>query len=269
MTFSVNDSPLCGEDGKFLTSSMIRERLFKEVETNVAITVRVTEENTFEVSGRGELQLGVLIESMRREGFELSVSPPQVVFQKNETGLLEPIEEVIIDSDTEFSGIVIEKLSQRKAEFKEMIEYGAKSRLIFEMPTRGLLGYMGEFKNDTHGTGVLNHLFLRYEEHKGKLERSRKGALISSAAGQTNAYALEGIEPRGILFIGPNSKVYPGMIIGEHNRDNDLEVNPAKAKQLSNVRTVFKEDAIRLTPPKSMSLEETIAYCSGNFICCR
>jgi GTP-binding protein len=267
MTFAVNDSPLCGEHGKFLTTTMIRERLSKETETNVAVTLNVTPEGAMEVSGRGELQLGVLLESMRREGFELSVSPPKVVYKTDpETrALLEPIEEVIVDVDTEFAGVVIEKLSQRKAEMSEMLEYGAKSRIFFEMPTRGLLGYMGEFKNDTHGTGVLNHLFLRYDAYKGKLDRSRKGAMISSAAGQTTAHALEGLEPRGVLFVGPGTKVYPGMIIGEHNRDHDLEVNPVKAKQLTNFRTTLKEDAVRLTPPKNMTLEEIIAYCQGIF----
>lgn len=217
----------------------------------------------FEVKGRGELQMGVLIETMRREGFEISVSPPQVIYQKEEGKIMEPIEEVTIDCDQEHAGTIIEKLTSRKGEMKSYDDSGDKARLVFEIPTRGLLGYPAEFKNDTHGQGTLNHIFKGYEPYKGGIERIRKGSLISSAFGEATAYALSSIEARGKLFISPGTSVYPGMIIGEHSRENDLEVNPVKAKQMTNIRAAGKDDAIRLTPPEILTLEKMISYIQG------
>ena len=231
MTFYVNDSPLCGKEGKLLTSQLIKARLMKETETNVSLKV-IEKNDGFEVKGRGELQMGVLIETMRREGFELSVSPPQVIYKRGEIDskeILEPIEEVTIDIESQFSGVVIEKLTARKGEMKSYDEVGNRVRVVFEVPTRGLLGYPAEFKNDTHGHGTLNQALLGYFPFRGIIEKTRKGSLISSTLGQTTAYALSGIEPRGKLFIGPGVQVYPGMIIGEHSRETDLEVNPVKA----------------------------------------
>ncbi|KAI9105545.1 P-loop containing nucleoside triphosphate hydrolase protein [Phlyctochytrium arcticum] len=263
MQFYVNDSPLGGREGKHVTSQVIRDRLLKEVETNVGLQI-VEREDAYEVKGRGELQMGVLIETMRREGYEISVSPPKVLFKVQGEGkdkiILEPIEEVTMDLDHGDAGAVIEKMTKRKGEMKGYTESGGKARLVFEIPTRGLLGYPAEFKNDTHGQGTINYLFLGYEPYKGVLEKTRKGSIISTAAGETTAYALAAIEARGKLFIGPGVKVYPGMIIGEHSRDHELEVNPVKAKQLTNIRQANKEEAIRLTPPVSMGLERMIAY---------
>ena len=263
MTFYVNDSPLGGREGKFLTSQNIRDRLLKEAETNIALQIRDMTD-AFEVKGRGELQMGVLIETMRREGFELSVSPPRVIYKSRGTGpdkeIVEPIEEVTIDVDHEFTGIVIEKMSKRKADMKSFTEVGDKARLIFHVPTRGLLGYPAEFKNDTHGQGTLNHMLLGYEPFKGELDKTRKGSIISMASGEVTAYALKDIEPRGKLFVAPGTKVYPGMIIGEHSREIDLEVNPVKAKALTNFRAAGKEDAIRLSPVTTLSLEQLISY---------
>ncbi|KAJ1655540.1 hypothetical protein IWQ61_004729 [Dispira simplex] len=266
MTFSVNDSPLGGQEGTHLTSNMIRDRLIFEASNNIALkVVEAANKESFEVRGRGELQLGILIESMRREGFELSISPPKVLFSKDATTgqLLEPIEEVTIDVAPEFSGVVIDKMSQRKAEMKHFGEFGDKTRLVFECPTRGLLGYAAEFKNDTRGEGVLNHVFLEYAPHKGPLNRDRKPSLVSMAHGSTTSYALNTIEARGKLFVVPGEKVYVGMIVGEYNRDGaELEVNPTRAKQVTNHRASGKEDAIRLTPVKPMGLEEVISYVS-------
>ncbi|RKO82887.1 translation protein, partial [Blyttiomyces helicus] len=263
MEFYVNDSPLGGREGKHLTSQVLRERLFREIETNVALQVTETGEH-YEVKGRGELQIGVLIETMRREGFELSLSPPRVIYQIEGEGkgriVKEPVEEVTIDVEHTDAGTVIEKMSKGKGDLKSYTESGDKARLIFHIPTRGLLGYPAEFKNDTRGQGTLNHLLLGYEPYKGPLDKSRKGSLISTAAGEATAHALGGIEPRGKLFITPGTKVYPGMIIGEHSREQDLEVNPVKAKATSNVRNVIKEDVIRLTPVEPLSLEKLIAY---------
>ncbi|KAJ3367209.1 hypothetical protein HDU91_001602, partial [Kappamyces sp. JEL0680] len=263
MLFYVNDSPLGGKEGKLLTSQVIRARLLKELETNVSL--QLAEKNdAFEVKGRGELQMGVLIETMRREGFELSISPPRVIYKVEGEGrerrVLEPIEEVTIDCDHEHAGVVIEKLSLRKAEMKSYSDSGDRARLVFEIPTRGLLGYPAEFKNDTHGQGVLNHMLLGFEPYKGPIERTRKGSLISSASGEATAYALSSIEARGKLFVVPGTKVYPGMIIGEHSREGDLEVNPVKAKQLTNIRAAGKDDAIRLSPVETFSLEKMITY---------
>ena len=264
MTVSVNDSPLAGREGDKVQSRVIRDRLLKEAESNVAIKVTETSEgDAYEVSGRGELQLGVLIENMRREGFEVSISRPRVVFQTDpETGKrLEPMEDVMIDVDDEFSGIVIEKLSLRKAELKDMGPSGAgKTRIQLTAPSRSLIGYQGEFLTDTRGSGVLNRVFSHYEPHKGPIDQQRKGVLISNSDGETAAYALWNLEERGVMFVGAGEKTYLGMIIGENARSDDLDVNPMKAKQLTNVRASGKDESIRLTPPRKMTLEQAIAY---------
>jgi GTP-binding protein len=264
MTVSVNDSPLAGKEGDKVQSRVIRDRLLKEAESNVAIKVtESTEGDAYEVSGRGELQLGVLIENMRREGFEVSISRPRVVFQTDpETGKrLEPMEDVMIDVDDEYSGIVIEKLSLRKAELKDMGPSGAgKTRIQLTAPSRSLIGYQGEFLTDTRGSGVLNRVFSHYEAYKGAIDQQRKGVLISNSDGETAAYALWNLEERGTMFVGAGEKTYLGMIIGENARQDDLDVNPMKAKQLTNVRASGKDESIRLTPPRRMTLEQAIAY---------
>jgi GTP-binding protein len=264
MTFSINDSPLAGREGKKVTSRMIRERLLDEAESNVAIQVKESEDkDSFEVAGRGELQLGILIETMRREGFELSISRPRVVYKTDETTgqRLEPIEEVQIDVDEEFSGVVVEKMGIRKAEMKDMRPSGGgKTRITFHAPSRGLIGYQGEFMTDTRGTGILSRLFHSYAPYKGAIIQHRNGVLISVGAGKAVAYAIFNLEDRGIFLINPGDEVYEGMIIGENNRQQDLEVNPLKAKQLSNVRASGKDEAIRLTPPKILALEQALSY---------
>jgi GTP-binding protein len=264
MTVSVNDSPLAGREGDKVQSRVIRDRLLKEAQSNVAIRVSETaDKDAYEVAGRGELQLGVLIEGMRREGFELSISRPRVVFQIDpETGArLEPIEDVMIDVDDEFSGIVIEKLSARKAELKDMGPSGAgKTRISLMSPSRSLIGYQGEFLTDTRGSGVLNRVFSHYEPYKGAIDAGRKGVLVSNSDGETAAYALWNLEDRGTMFVGGGEKTYQGMIIGENSRQDDLDVNPMKAKQLTNVRASGKDEAVRLTPPRRMTLEQAIAY---------
>jgi GTP-binding protein len=263
MTFSVNDTPYAGQDGTKVTSRVIWERLQREAEGNVAIRVSQNEDkDAFEVAGRGELQLAVLIETMRREGFELSISRPRVLFQTDEQGRrLEPIEECTIDVDEGFAGIVVEKLTSRKGELKDMRPAGAgKQRLVFHVPSRALIGYHGEFLTDTRGTGVLNRIFHAWEPYKGPIEQRHTGVLISNDQGEAVAYALNYLEERGPLFIGPGEKVYAGMIIGEHTRGNDLEVNPLKTKKLTNIRAAGKDDAILLTPPVKMTLEKAIAY---------
>ncbi len=263
ISIGVNNSPLAGTEGDKVTSRMILDRLQKEAETNVAITVSESGQKDFyEVSGRGELQLGVLIENMRREGFELSVSKPKVLFKSDENGKrLEPIEEAVIDVDEEFCGCIVEKLSQRKGEMIEMRpSSGGKTRLVFHIPTRGLIGYQREFMTDTKGTGVLNRLFHSYAPHKGDIGGRINGSLISMATGEALAYALWNIEERGVLFIAPQTKVYDGMIIGINSRNEDLEVNPLKGKQLTNVRSVLKDEGIKLSPPKKMTIEDAIAY---------
>ncbi|KAJ9064308.1 hypothetical protein DSO57_1032026 [Entomophthora muscae] len=263
MIFNVNTSPLAGTEGKMLTSTVIGDRLFREAETNVALQITESESGGFEVRGRGELQLGVLIETMRREGFELSISPPKVVFKRSENkkDILEPIEEVTIDVEHAYAGVCIEKLSKRKGDLKNFGEFGEKARLILHVPTRGLLGYSAEFKNDTHGQGVLNHTFHSYMPFKGPLESTRKGALLSSAKGEVTHYAASLMEPRGKLFVVPGMMVYPGMVVGEYNKgDSDLEVNPARTKAVTNMRSVIKDETVRLTAVKPMSLEEVIAY---------
>ncbi|MDR9486366.1 MAG: translational GTPase TypA [Sediminimonas sp.] len=264
VTFGINDSPLAGRDGKKVQSRVIRERLMKEAESNVAIKVTDTPGGeAFEVAGRGELQMGVLVENMRREGFELSISRPQVLFREDENGnRLEPIEEVTIDVDDEYSGAVIEKLTgPRKGELVEMKPAGAgKTRIVAHVPARGLIGYHGEFLTDTRGTGVLNRVFHGWAPHKGSIPGRRAGVLISMENGVSVAYALWNLEERGRLFIGAQEQVYQGMIIGEHSRENDLEVNPLKGKKLTNVRASGSDDAVRLTTPVTLSLEEAIAY---------
>jgi GTP-binding protein len=263
MTVSVNNSPLAGREGDKVQSRVIRDRLLKEAESNVAIRVSETaDKDALEVAGRGELQLGVLVETMRREGFEVSISRPRVVYQTGDKGeRLEPIEEVVIDVDDEFTGVVIEKLSARRAELKDMRPSGAgKTRITLEAPSRSLIGYQGEFLTDTRGSGVMNRVFSHYEPFKGFIEGRRNGVLVSNSDGESAAYALWNLEERGFMFIGSGEKVYQGMIIGENARSDDLDVNPMKAKQLTNVRASGKDEAIRLTPPRRPTLEQAIAY---------
>jgi GTP-binding protein len=263
MRFAVNDSPMAGREGSKVTSRMIRDRLAREAETNVAI--RVTEsadKDSFEVAGRGELQLGVVIETMRREGFELGISRPRVLFLEDENGKkTEPYETVVIDVDDEYSGTVVEKMAIRKGEMTDMRPSGGgKTRITFIAPSRGLIGYHGEFLSDTRGTGIMNRLFDKYGPHKGKIEGRKNGVLISNGAGEAVAYALGPLEERGVLFVGSGEPLYEGMIIGENAKPDDLEVNPMKSKQLTNFRSTGKDDAIRLTPPRVMTLEQAIAY---------
>lgn len=263
ITISVNDSPLAGTEGSKVTSRMIRDRLFSEAQTNVAIKVRESDsKDSFEVGGRGELQLGVLIENMRREGFELSVSRPRVLFKKTPEGdILEPIEEVVVDVDDNFSGSVVEKLSSRKGEMQEMKpSTGGKTRLIFLVPSRGLIGYQSEFLTDTKGTGVLNRIFNSYAPYKGEVSHKRNGALIATDPGEAVAYALWNLQDRGIMFVKPQQKVYAGMIVGENSKQGDLEVNVLKGKQLTNIRASGTDEAIRLTPPRDLTLEDMITY---------
>jgi GTP-binding protein len=263
MTISVNDSPYAGREGDKVQSRVIRDRLLREAEGNVAIHISETGEGAYEVAGRGELQLGVLVETMRREGFEMSISRPRVLYQTDPvTGeRLEPIEEVTVDVDDPFTGIVIEKISNRKGELSDMRPTGAgKTRITFLAPSRGLIGYHGEFLTDTRGTGVMNRMFHGYAPHKGPLQGRTNGVLISNGKGESVAYALWYLEERGKLFVVPGCKIYEGMIIGQHAKDNDLIVNPLKAKQLTNIRTTSKDEAVRLTPIVPMTLEQAIAY---------
>jgi GTP-binding protein len=264
VTFSINDSPLAGQEGDKVTSRMIRDRLAREAEGNVAIRVTDTDDAAaFEVAGRGELQLGVLIETMRREGYELSVSRPRVVFREDEkTGQrLEPIEEVVIDVDEEYSGVVVEKLSARRGDLREMRPSGGgKQRLVFHAPSRALIGYHGEFLTDTRGTGVLHRVFHSYAPDRGPIERRRHGVIISTSQGNAVAYALWNLEDRGPLFIAPGERVYGGMLIGEHNKGQDIDANPLKTKQLTNMRAAGSDENILLTPPVRMTLERAIAY---------
>jgi len=263
VTFGINDSPLAGRDGKKVQSRVIRERLMKEAEQNVAIKVTDTPGGeAFEVAGRGELQMGVLIENMRREGFELSISRPRVLLREVDGQTMEPIEEATIDVDDDYSGAVIEKITgARKGELVEMRQAGAgKTRIIAHVPSRGLIGYHGEFLTDTRGTGVLNRVFHAWAPHKGPIPGRRQGVLISMENGASVAYALWKLEDRGKFFIGAQEPVYTGMILGEHSRDNDLEINPLKGKQLTNVRASGTDEAVRLTTPVTMSLEQAIAY---------
>ena len=261
MTLSVNDSPLAGREGDKVQSRVIRDRLLREAEGNVALKVVETGEGAFEVFGRGELQLGVLIESMRREGFELGISRPRVVMKTENGEKLEPIEEITVDVDDAYTGTVIEKISLRKGEMTDMRPTGAgKTRIVFHAPARGLIGYHGEFLTDTRGTGVMNRMFLDYAPHKGAVGGRVNGVLISTENGEAVAYGLWYLEERGKLFVVPGTKVYEGMIIGQNAKDNDLDVNPTKAKQLTNIRTTSKDEAVRLTPIVPMTLEQAMAY---------
>jgi GTP-binding protein len=267
ITIAVNDSPLAGTEGSKVTSRMIRDRLFAEGETNVAIRVKESDaKDAYEVGGRGELQLGVLIENMRREGFELSVSRPRVLFKKDADGnILEPVEEVVVDVDDEFSGVVVEKLSSRKGEMIEMRpSSGGKTRLVFYVPSRGLIGYQSEFLTDTKGSGVLNRIFHAYAAYKGEMNSKKNGALISTETGEAVAYAIWNLQDRGVMFIKPQQKVYTGMVIGENSKQGDLEVNVLKGKQLSNVRASGTDEAIRLIPPRELTLEDMITYVSDD-----
>ena len=263
MIFRVNDSPLAGTEGDKVTGRMIRDRLLREAEGNVALRVRESDEkDSMEVAGRGELQLGILIETMRREGFELSVSRPKVLLKEDPAGeILEPIEEVVIDLDEEHSGIVVQKMAERKADMMEMKPSGGgRLRLVFHAPTRGLIGYQGELLTDTRGTAIMNRLFHAYAPYKGPIQGRRNGVLISNERGEAVAYALWNLEDRGPMMIEPGWKVYNGMIVGEHTRGNDLIVNVLKGKKLTNIRTTSKDEAVRLTPPIRMTLEKALAY---------
>ena len=267
VTFGINDSPLAGREGSKVRSRVIRDRLMKEAESNVAIKVKDTPSgDAFEVAGRGELQMGVLIENMRREGFELSISRPQVLMKEEDGQKLEPIEEVTIDVDEEYTGAVIEKITgPRKGDLVEMKPSGVgKTRLIAHVPARGLIGYHGEFLTDTRGTGVMNRVFSGWAPYKGTIEGRRAGVLISIEDGETVAYALWNLEERGKMFVGPQTKVYKGMVIGEHARDNDLEVYPLKGKKLTNVRASGTDEAVRLTPHIKFSLEQAISYINND-----
>ena len=262
MNFSVNDSPFAGRDGDKVQSRVIRERLEREAEGNVAIRVTAAADNdSFEVAGRGELQLGVLIETLRREGFELGISRPRVLFRDGTNGREEPYETVVVDVDDEFSGTVIDKMAMRKAEMTDMRPSGGgKTRLTFSAPSRGLIGYHGEFLSDTRGTGIMNRLFEKYGPYKGPIPGRQNGVLISMEQGPAVAYALNALEERGVLFVSPGEMLYEGMVIGENAKPQDLEVNPLKSKQLTNFRASGKDEGIRLTPPKRMTLEQAIAY---------
>lgn len=254
---------MAGREGSKVTSRMIRDRLFREAESNVAIKVTESaDKDSYEVAGRGELQLGVLIETMRREGFELGISRPRVLFREENGQRTEPYEQVVIDVDDEYSGTVIDKMAIRKAEMTDMRPSGGgKTRITFSAPSRGLIGYHGEFLSDTRGTGIMNRLFEKYGPYKGNIEGRKNGVLISNGTGEAVAYALGPLEDRGILFVSPGEPLYEGMIVGENAKTDDLEVNPMKSKQLTNFRASGgKDDAIRLTPPKRMTLEQAIAY---------
>lgn len=268
ITIAVNDSPLAGTEGTKLTSRLIRDRLATEAQSNITITVEETQDrDAFSVGGRGELQLGVLIETLRREGFELSVSRPRVLTRQDpDTGAtLEPIEMLYIDVDEEHNGVVMKKLSLRKGELQEMAPSGGgKVRMVFHIPSRGLIGYQSDFLTDTRGTGIMCRLFHGYAPHCGVIDARRNGSLISMADGVMTDYALWNLEERGVLFVSPQQKTYEGMIIGQHSRESDLEVNPVKTKQLTNVRAASKDESMRLTPPKKMTLEEAIAYIASD-----
>jgi GTP-binding protein len=262
ITIGINTSPLAGTEGTKVTSRMIRDRLFAEAETNVAITVKESGDggDAFDVGGRGELGLGVLAETMRREGFEISISRPRVLFKIEDGQKLEPIEEVVVDVDDEYSNTVISALNIRKGEMVEMISNNGRTRLIYNVPSRGLIGYQGKFLTETRGSGILNRVFKEYAPYKGDIDTLRNGSLISNDTGESVAYAIDKLQDRGKFFIGPNEKVYQGMIVGENSQVNDLEVNILKGKQLTNVRASGSDDAIKLVPPIKMTLEEMMAY---------
>ena len=261
ITITVNNSPFAGQEGKKVTSNNIRERLLAEAETNVAITFSENEnKDAFEIGGRGELQLGVLIETMRREGFELSVSRPKVLFKTENNIKLEPVEEVVIDVDESFSSTVISSMNNRKSEMIDMKTSSAKTRIIFKSPSRGLIGYQSQFLTETKGTGILNRIFHSYEPFKGEFKEKRNGSLISTETGQAVAYAIFNLQDRGVMYIKPQTKVYTGMVVGEHNKENDLEINVLKGKQLTNVRASGSDKAVTLVPPVKMTLEQMISF---------
>ena len=263
VTITVNDSPFGGREGKKVTSTVIRERLLAEAETNVAITFSENDQkDAFEIGGRGELQIGVLIETMRREGFELIVSRPRVLYKKDDNGnRLEPIEEVIIDVDEEYVSAVVDGMNQRKGSMIDMRAAGAgKTRIIFHAPSRGLIGYQNKFLTETRGTGVMNRIFNSYDLYKGDVAGRKNGALISTGTGTAVAYAIFNLQDRGTMFISHQTPVYQGMIVGEHTRENDLDINVLKGKQLTNVRASGTDEAVNLMPPRKMSLEQMIAY---------
>ena len=261
MTFTANDSPLVGQEGAIVTARQIWSRLERETEGNVAIRVTKISNDEFEVAGRGELQLAVLIETMRREGHELGISRPRVLFREVDGQRQEPIEEVVIDVDEEYAGAVVEKLGTRRADLIEMRPAGAgKQRLVFYAPSRGLIGYLGEFLTDTRGTGIMNRVFRDYAPYRGSMGRQRKGVLVSTESGTAVAYALWNLEERGPMFIRPGDPIYPGMIIGEHSRGADLDVNPRRTKQLTNIRAAAKDDSVTLSTPVEITLEKALAY---------
>jgi GTP-binding protein len=263
VTITVNSSPFSGTEGKLVTSTKIRERLLAEAESNVAITFNENNnKDAFEIGGRGELQIGILVETMRREGFELSISSPRVIYKKNDKDqILEPIEEVIIDVDEQYSSTVVDSINRRKGEMIDMKSMGKfKTRIIFKVPSRGLIGYQGQFLTETRGTGVLNRIFHSYDLFKGNISSRRNGVLIAKEQGKAIAYALFNLQERGRLFIAAQTKVYQGMIVGENSRENDLEVNVLKGKKLTNVRASGSDEAVKITPPLNMSLEEMMSY---------
>ncbi|KAM7271744.1 hypothetical protein ACFE04_030958 [Oxalis oulophora] len=267
MTFGVNDSPLAGRDGTHLTGGKIGDRLMAEAETNLAINVIPSISESFEVQGRGELQLGILIENMRREGFELSVSPPRVMYKTEGNQKLEPIEEVTIEVNEEHVGLVMEALSHRRGEVVDMGPVPGdigRTRLSLTCPSRGLVGYRSVFSSDTRGTGFMHRAFLRYEKYRGPLGNVRKGVLVSMGFGTTTVHALMSLEPRGTLFVTHGMEAYDGMIVGEHSRDTDLDINPVRAKELTNIRSASKDDTVRLSPPRQMTLEEAIGYVASD-----
>lgn len=259
--FSVNDSPLAGLEGKHVTANKLKDRLLKEMQTNIAMKCEEMGEGKYRVSGRGELQITILAENLRREAFEFSISRPEVIIKEENGKRLEPFEHLVIDTPQDFSGTIIERLGRRKAEMKAMNPMGdGSTRLEFEIPARGLIGYRSEFLTDTKGEGVMNHSFLEFRPHSGNVESRKNGALVSMENGDATAFSLFNIQERGTLFIEPQTKVYVGMIIGEHSRDNDLDVNPIKSKHLTNMRASGSDDAIKLVPPRDLTLERALEW---------
>ncbi|EMR60737.1 GTP-binding protein TypA/BipA [Helicobacter pylori CPY1662] len=259
--FAVNDSPLAGLEGKHVTANKLKDRLLKEMQTNIAMKCEEMGEGKFKVSGRGELQITILAENLRREGFEFSISRPEVIIKEENGVKCEPFEHLVIDTPQDFSGAIIERLGKRKAEMKAMNPMSdGYTRLEFEIPARGLIGYRSEFLTDTKGEGVMNHSFLEFRPFSGSVESRKNGALISMENGEATAFSLFNIQERGVLFINPQTKVYVGMVIGEHSRDNDLDVNPIKSKHLTNMRASGSDDAIKLTPPRTMVLERALEW---------